>query len=154
MDRRHDEADTLESSRSEVLHRPSERVVRLDSESDDYALRWPLDRPVRLLLGSVEAPPLELLDGEDVPQLGADLLVVQPEVIRADARRGWLPIGGVYSDAVCIGRTESPSLNLDPRASREHLYVHCTRQELILVDVSKNGTWVLVEDGGWRSGMG
>jgi hypothetical protein len=101
-----------------------------------------LPERLELRLGSPNAAPCYVVPGDAYRLLDAEFMIIQPEVVRKEFWRGWLPIGGRYSDDVCLGRDETPELDLDARASREHLYVSVSEDVLALVDTSRNGTWL------------
>lgn len=103
-------------------------------------------RTIALRLGAPGADPCYLVRGESCPQLGAEYIVVQPEVLDRDATRGWLPIGGRHPDTVCLGRSESPELDYGEMVSREHLHIVCATNEIVLIDTSKNGTWLTLDE--------
>jgi hypothetical protein len=103
--------------------------------------------PVTLLLGrQPETPPCLLLPGDCCPPLGASYVLMQPEVIRQDIRRGWLPLGGRHAKAVELGRETSPGLNLGPDVSREHCRLAVNALELAIEDYSANGTIIVARD--------
>jgi hypothetical protein len=72
------------------------------------------------------------VQGSECPQLRADYILVQPDVLAKDPRRGWVPIGspapenrgeGWAGDLVYIGRQDTPQLRLGPDVSRRHAYI-------------------------------
>lgn len=56
-----------------------------------------------------EVPPIFVMATGCLPQLQADWVVIQPEVVRADPTRGWEPVDrfGLY-----LGRDENVSIDL------------------------------------------
>jgi hypothetical protein len=86
--------------------------------------------PIELRFGRTpETSPCILIHGEECPQLGADYILIQPDVIAKDPQKGWVPLGGVHArspqtpDTAYIGRRESPQLRLGPDVSRHHAEV-------------------------------
>jgi hypothetical protein len=55
-------------------------------------------------------PRIFLVPADCVPQLGADWVVVQPDVFRKDARRGWEPV----RDQSFLGRAETTRIQFGP----------------------------------------
>lgn len=112
---------------------------------DDKVVPLPLGGDLVLRLGSPDAQPCYLKRADCLPQLGAEYVLFQPEVVKRDPRQGWLPIGGIHSVTICLGRGESPSLELPMTASREHLHLLLGEADLTLTDTSRNGTWLSLE---------
>lgn len=77
-----------------------------------------------------------LVHGRECPQLNADYILIQPDVIAKDPRRGWVPIGGQHvlrpeeqaREAVYVGREETPQLRLGPDVSRSHCEIESCRK--------------------------
>lgn len=112
---------------------------------DEKDVELPFSGNLVLRLGSPDALPCYLARATCLPQLGAEYVLLQPEVVARDPRQGWLPLGGLHSVSLCLGRGESPGLDLPVTASREHLYLTLGEHELTLTDTSQNGTWFAVE---------
>jgi hypothetical protein len=76
-----------------------------------------------------ETSPCLLVPGSECPQLGAEYVLIQPDVIAKDPRKGWVPLGGIHAvtptalDTAYVGREESPQLRLGPDVSRHHAEV-------------------------------
>jgi hypothetical protein len=94
--------------------------------------------PVEFRFGRTsETSPCLLAHGSECPQLRADYILFQPDVVAQDPRKGWLPIGGIHTrwppaeeriDVVHIGRLETPQLRLGPDVSRSHAELHLRLQ--------------------------
>ncbi len=53
-------------------------------------------------------PRIEVVDGAEIPQLCAAIVLVQPNVIGHDWRRGWTPVGGeAWDDEVSLAEESS-----------------------------------------------
>jgi hypothetical protein len=95
--------------------------------------------PVELRFGRTpETSPCFLVHGSECPQLGAEFILVQPDVIAKDPRKGWEPIGGLRVDRIAyIGRgEESPQLRLGPDVSRLHAEVEYRREPYNYIEVA------------------
>lgn len=98
--------------------------------------------PVELRLGDpTTAHRCVLVHGREWPQLGADYIVLQPEVVSKDPSRGWLPVGGLFPKTVVLGREASPAMEFGADVSREHCSIWADRGVRIEIgDDSHNGT--------------
>lgn len=59
---------------------------------------------------------LAVIPGDQVPQLEAQALIVQPDLVALDWRQGWIPIGGSWDDEVYLSsnaQLDLPSLDGD-----------------------------------------
>lgn len=100
--------------------------------------------PIEIRVGQPpDTSPCYLVHGSECPQLNADYILVQPDVLAVDSRRGWVPFGGIHCFAAYLGRTDSPELKLGADVSREHCDLGINRGVLTIGDSSRNGTWVI-----------
>ncbi len=53
------------------------------------------------------APPLIPIRASDLPQVEAEWLLVQPARRDRDPKAGWVPVGSLYLDEICIGEMAS-----------------------------------------------
>ncbi len=81
--------------------------------------------PVEVQLGTdfSERCRLFLIHGHECPQLGADYILLQPEVVAEDPRRGWLPLGGVHGGSRGLGTEDTPELELDSNVDPDHAHI-------------------------------
>lgn len=109
----------------------------------------PRDGYVEIRLGSPIGPELRVFLGEHVPQLGAELIVIQPAVFKRDPKSGWAPVGGVHTPFVLVGRDvglNKGRFELPETTSGQHLVIGPGglggSGHVDLTDMeSRNGTW-------------
>lgn len=107
--------------------------------------------PVDIVLASDSGyDRLALVHGRVCEQLGAQYILMQPEVVRADPSRGWLPLGGSHSDRVSIGREDSPAFMFTAEVSRDHADILLTDEDIRIIDGSRNGTDLLAPESDFR----
>jgi hypothetical protein len=112
-------------------------IVRLDFEG-----------PIDIVLASGrDHDRLTLVPGRVCEQLGARYILMQPEVVRADPSRGWLPLGGVHHYRLSIGRYDSPEFVFTSEVSRDHVDIFLTDEDIHITDGSRNGTDLLAPKG-------
>lgn len=100
--------------------------------------------PIELRLGrEPETPTCLIVSASQVPQLGAEFVIVQPEVVSEDLTRGWIPLGGRHGQELRLGRQDSPALRLGPDVSRNHCMVTVVELGIEIADDSGNGTVVI-----------
>lgn len=58
-------------------------------------------------IGGADTPPIEIVSGLEWPQLHARYVVVQEATLREEPQRGWAPVGGVYSDRLLVGPSDT-----------------------------------------------
>lgn len=108
-------------------------------------VRLDFKHPVELKLGrDSQTSSCFLIDASVCPQLRAEYIIAQPDVVRRDPARGWIPIGGYYEKIVDLGREASPQLRLGPDVSREHCYVSISRTLIDISTYGRNGTRILM----------
>ncbi len=141
----HAEADTQEW---ELPHKPEGHYERIEYElvgRQGVPLRRDFKHPVEIRLGRDErTSACYLVKGDRCPQLGAELIVVQPAVVHQDPTRGWAGIGGRFEDTVDLGREVSPQLRLGPDVSREHCFIDMGHELINIGNLGRNGTRVVV----------
>lgn len=98
------------------------------------------------LSDSEESPTVHLVHGRVAPQLRAEYILIQPDVIEKDPRRGWLPLGGVHYREVDVGRESSPQFDFDDDVAG----AHCTikglgSNRLSIDDISADGRGITVK---------
>lgn len=130
----------------EIPRRRETYELRLPDEND-LELRLDFEGVVRIDLGrTAESSPVYLVHGAVCPQLGAEFIVVQPDVVREDPAKGWDRLPNWAGIDLSLGRDSTPWLRLGPDVTREgHLYIYMRDAGLDLVDESKNGTRVTVD---------
>ena|SRR4249920_3212122 len=80
--------------------------------------------PVELRLGRDEqTPTCYLIPKPWNRKYGDQYVIVQPDVFRADRRRGWVEFGTGSTNHVGLGRLVTPQLDLGPDVSRRHCLV-------------------------------
>lgn len=97
---------------------------------------------------SPETPPCRLIRGLGIPQLDAEWILVQPDVVRRDPARGWLPLGGRFLGSAVVGRAYTPMFEFGADVSREQLRIGASEHgQLELSDhTSRNGTTMVVPE--------
>ena len=83
---------------------------------------------------SATTPPLFLTNAKEFPQLGAEYLLSQPDVMRADPRRGWAPIGGRHESTVVVGYYETPQFKLGPEVEGEQVGISLAQDDRLIID--------------------
>lgn len=73
---------------------------------DDHSRAVELQEGTRFVVEVGDSPAMAVVAGAEVPQVSADWLVVQPEVVARSWRRGWAPLGGVWSDELNLATEE------------------------------------------------
>lgn len=133
------EAEALDTIAFDAVEaNPDHRRVELELllkgggwETGDFLdIKPDFQHPVELRFGrTAETSPCLLVRGSECPQLRADYILFQPDVVATDPRKGWIPIGGIHSrrypveermDDISIGRQATPQLRLGPDVSRWH----------------------------------
>lgn len=71
----------------------------------------PLSSEVELRIELPSTPEILVCAGREVPQLGAPYLLVQPEIVAGDWRRGWVPVGGDWPTELYLREQESLSID-------------------------------------------
>jgi hypothetical protein len=81
--------------------------------------------PIELKLGRDEqTPACYLIKKPWNRKFSNEYIIVQPEVFRADSRRGWVELGdAAMTNHVGLGRLVSPQFELGPDVSRRHCMV-------------------------------
>jgi hypothetical protein len=111
-------------------------AIRLE-EGVDARTEFEMGGNYRLLITPDFRHPIELKLGRDeqtpscflIPKpwnrkFSDEYVIVQPEVFRADRRRGWVELGdAVMTSHVGLGRLVSPQFELGPEVSRRHCMV-------------------------------
>lgn len=97
---------------------------------------------IRLGRSGREERRLLLVHGDECPQLDADYILIQPEAVSADPRRGWLPLGGLYPSARSLGAEDTPELELGEDVDPDHAYVSVTSEGIYITDGSTSKTEV------------
>jgi hypothetical protein len=102
--------------------------------------------PVEVQLGtdSSERRRLFLIHGRECPQLGADYVLLQPEVVVEDPSRGWLPLGGVHSGGRGLGTEDTPELELGSDIDPDHAHIGLMLSEGVAISdgSDRGGTFV------------
>jgi hypothetical protein len=139
-----DEAETIEFDAIEG-EPDSERIefelmlTPTDEGGASVEIKPDFKHPIELRFGrTAETSPCFLVHGSECPQLGAEYVLIQPDVIAKDPRKGWEPIGGTPVDrfgTAYIGRgEETPQLRLGPDVSRHHAQIeHVPHRNVIEV---------------------
>lgn len=97
--------------------------------------------PVDMRLGCTTVEQrVVLIHGRECPQLGASYLLVQPDVVARDPRRGWLPLGGRHPEQLFLGSEDSPELELGDGVDPDHAVVSITSEGICITDGSSTGT--------------
>lgn len=63
-------------------------------------------RGVEVHIELPDTPDIQIVRGENVPQLDALYVLAQPDVIAEDWRRGWIPVGGHWPDEIYLREQE------------------------------------------------
>lgn len=79
--------------------------------------------PIELRLGRDEQTPTCYLIPKPWNRKYGEFVIVQPDVFRADRRRGWVEFGGSHESLAVLGRLVSPQFELGPDVSRRHCLV-------------------------------
>jgi hypothetical protein len=90
----------------------------------------------------IEIPPnptIRVLDGREVPQLEAPLVLVQFEVVAQDWRRGWCPVGGEHYEREYISDPTEPDLVLDQLDGFVSIWAYQGER----IDIERTGTFPL-----------
>ena len=146
-------ADTLEFP-AVVEPEREPRVELFLGVGEWVAITHAQQAPVELILGDpTTAKPIQLLT--DLPyqlQPVARFLLLQPDAVSRDLRRGWCPLGledEPLEYALCLGRDElMEEFDFGPEVSREHLTVarfdgpSHLRLATRLTNLGRNGTIV------------
>lgn len=133
------EAEAADTTEFEAVEAdPEQRRIELELllkggawEAGDFLdIKPDFRHPVELQFGHTpETSPCLLVRGSECPQLRADYILFQPDVVARDPRKGWVPIGGLHArrspveermDTIYIGRQKTPQLRLGPDVSRSH----------------------------------
>lgn len=131
----------FEAIETDPEHKRVEFELMLGSMQDGEYVEVCIDRdfqhPIEIDFGRTpETSTCFLVQGRECPQLKADYILIQPDVIAKDPRKGWVPIGGMHArrpkeealETVYIGRDETPQLRLGPDVSRTHASVDFRRK--------------------------
>jgi hypothetical protein len=126
--------DTVEVEAIESDEKRVEYELGLGSGDADGSLMIEpgFGHPIEFRFGRTrKTSPCLLVHGRECPQLGAEYVLVQPDVIAKDPRKGWMPIGGHWAetqaDLVYVGREDTPQFRFGPDVSRCHAYLSQTR---------------------------
>lgn len=96
--------------------------------------------PIELCLSPAgSTKPIYLEHGERCRQLGAALVLIQPEVVRLDPSRGWAAVGGRYESWVDVGREVSPQFELGADVSRDHATVSLNEDCIDIATYGRHG---------------
>lgn len=137
------------SEHERAAGRRTYELTTSDEDVPSLVIRADFVGVVELRLGRTsDTSPCYLVRGEVCPQLAADYIVVQPDVMRQDPTKGWVPIGDTYPGDVCLGRRLTPQLRLGPDVSRDHCYIGWSRT---MASTSKV-PWLMITDGSGRNG--
>jgi len=96
------------------VYRPEQlSAVEQERERRSYELRGDggihipvVKTPIELRLGHASSPCF-IVPGRWCPQIGAEYIVMQPDVLAQSFSAGWMPIGGRHPDYFLIGQHES-----------------------------------------------
>lgn len=120
--------------------------LHISEGSKQIEIRPDFKYPIEIQLGtdSSERRRLFLIHGRECPQLGADYILLQPEVVAEDPRRGWLPVGGVHDGSRGLGGEDTPELELGADVDPDHAHIGVDPDEAIGISdgSDRRGTFV------------
>lgn len=129
----------------------SEDGWHISDEPKRIEIRSDFKLPVEVQLGanSSERRRLFLIHGRECPQLGADYVLLQPEVVVGDPRRGWLPLGGLHAGSRGLGTEGTPELELGGDVDPDHAHIGLILDEGVAISdgSDRSGTLVWAHSG-------
>lgn len=138
------ERQTADFVRYELRY-SAEDGVHISDKERRLLIRADFCHVVEICLGTPVAKDqsrLFLLHGSECGQLGAEFILVQPEVVAADPRRGWLPLGELHPAAQTLGTEDSPEFDWGIGVSPDHGRVSVSEEGIWISDGSNTKTEV------------
>lgn len=125
--------------------RYSEDGQRISDGPKQIEIRPDFEHPIEVLLGTepTERRRLFLVHGRECPQRGADYILMQPEVVAEDPRRGWLPLGGVHRFSRGLGTEDTPELELGSDVDPDHAFIGAGEEGIAISDGSDRGATLI-----------
>ena len=110
-----------------------------------------LSAGVRIALeGSPTTPELMVVAGREIPQLGAGCIILQPDVLVNDPRRGWMPVGGTYPELAKVDPEYTPWFDLGDGYKLDQIDIWCGPDRIVVSNASDSAAAITARASDFR----